>query len=101
MSYYWMHTKCGGRVEKRTCTKCKKRWSFFGALLDPSGLRQAYIPDEKPKTRKTANISGWAKNYPTISTMAERLPAWPRWLRLLVTILILALCITFWRLWCG
>ena len=86
---FWVHTKCGGEVNvlRRTCTKCKKKWGLIAFLIDPTGLR---IGKEVIKESPTS-YSKWADKLPYVGLVAERLPDWPKWARILSLIVFLLL----------
>lgn len=89
----FMHTKCGGEVDvkSRTCLRCKHKWNPIWLRLDPVGIRAIPGIPKKWRTepsKKTA-APAWAEQVPLLTGFVDRLPKWPRWARILVTVLIL------------
>jgi len=82
----WIHMECGGtiNIKSRLCTKCGKTWSFWDFFMDPVEIRPLKTTEEVPET----SYAKWADRVPYVSYFAGRLPNWPRWARILSTLLI-------------
>jgi len=95
MPYY--HRGCNGLIKwypplpiPPRCARCGKRWSPFVLYgLPPKDMvfEHAIKPKLKLKKGKTA-YAKWADQVPMVSFVASRLPNWPRWARILVTLAI-------------
>ena len=87
----WIHTGCGGTIDvkKRTCTKCKKVWNFWNFFMDPVGIRPLKRTEEVPET----SYARWADRVPYVSLIASKLPNWPRWARIISTLLVYGIVI--------
>lgn len=100
------HTKCGGEIDvkKRQCRRCKKKWDPISFRFDPVGIRAMVdkkgrpLPDRQvkskpeeldPLARKLMFIFG----VPYLDTVISKLPKWPRWARILTTVVIVGLVI--------
>lgn len=90
MPYY--HKKDNGRIGlwSRKCSKCGKRWpiSAWFRYPPPKDMTR-YIVDSKGP----ATYSKWADKVPFANVIPRMLPNWPRWVRILVTCLILGVVI--------
>lgn len=97
----YKHTKCGGLVKKRKCQKCGRRWGplhfIFTTELRPEGVlekkRRIRCDGQEHRT--------WIeRKFPSSQTVADVLPQWPRWVRILASLVVLALIglgIWYWR----
>lgn len=90
----YVHTKCGGEIDpkKRVCTKCKKKWNRFSFYFDPSGIRprsgeSSLYPPKKDRQK----YAKWADRTPGAKIIPSLLPNWPRWARILSTVVFLGL----------
>lgn len=113
----FVHVKCGGEidVEKRTCLRCKKKWSRVAFRYDPTGIRPMVdakgklVPDKvSPKAlrektyhgQKTVSPPGWVDRVPLWADLGltglfvKKLPRWPRWARILTTLIFVGVVIT-------
>jgi len=112
----FVHIKCGGEidVEKRRCMRCKKRWSRVGFKIDATGIRPMVdskgqlVPDKVKsstlggKTRRkerTGSVASWTDGIPVwvdlglARVFANWLPRWPRWARILATLIFVGIVI--------
>lgn len=108
----FIHKKCGRKVEVSVlkggrCKKCHKRFwpllSLFSLDLMPAEGR-AEKQDRRTKevvrakveaTKKGKNgrkqYADWAEKVEPAKWTARRLPSWPRWARILSTVIVLSL----------
>ncbi len=94
----YIHAHCGGVVKGRKCLRCGKKWNIISFWVDPSGIRPQIMNREeyekksgaKVTVKKGATYAKWADKLPGVSTVASRLPNWPRWARLLTAGLLVA-----------
>lgn len=103
MRFY--HTKCGGEIDvkKRKCTRCKKKWNPIWFRLDPSSIRPmriAEISHTKPgdkvmrvDRRVPQGKLAWISRVPGANILPSILPNWPRWARILATVVFVAAAI--------
>jgi len=107
------HTKCGGEIDlkARRCTECGKKWNPITFRLDPVGIRLALgrstaIKDnfDRAYSRNRVepaqrNYASWLDRVPKVvdlgltRTLVNKLPRWPRWARVLTTVLVLAIVV--------
>lgn len=82
MGYY--HRKCGGDIAVLTmhCKKCGKRWNPISFLFN-NDIRMAA---PTPKERKPILL--------TREAFIDKLPKWPRWARILSSVIVLGGLIT-------
>lgn len=107
MIYRHIAKKCNGEVDtkSRTCLRCKKHWNWFTFMFSPLSIRMD--PKGKPATeavRKVAlgktDYAKWADKYEKISWVASHLPKWPRWARILATVIVVGgLSVGLYYLW--
>ncbi len=87
MSYY--HKKDNGKIGlwNRKCSKCGKTWpiSAWFKYPAPSDMTKFII---ETKEKKFTTYSKWADKLPGVGAIAELLPDWPRWARILVTVIL-------------
>lgn len=84
----YVHYKCGGAIENNQCSRCHKRWSFFGKWF-ATDIRLAKV-QSKPVIKKGAtDYAKWADKLPGVGSFASRLPKIPRIARILVTIVVI------------
>jgi len=100
MEFY--HTRCGGRIDprKRSCLKCGKKWNPISFSLDPVGIRAKVTPirglttpTKVPTSKLNSSYSTWADKLPSVGRLAGYLPKWPRWARILATIVVVAVIV--------
>ena len=96
----YIHTKCGGNIdiETKTCARCKKHWNLFTWWMTATEIRPiAEIPTRKigNKTLRVPRkqYSSWADRLPGVSTIASGLPNWPRWARILSTLVVVGVIV--------
>ena len=93
----FIHTKCGGNIDTKakTCTRCHKQWNWFTwwmtateirPMPEVPGLRASKLKVSGEREPSRAQYAGWGNKVPGVSTIASRLPNWPRWARILVTL---------------
>lgn len=93
------HTKCGGEIDvkKRQCLRCKKKWDPISFRFDPTGIRPLVDKHGKPKPDKVGgvekehipSIPRWMQYFigaPYLDAFVSRLPKWPRWVRISVSV---------------
>lgn len=56
-------------------------------LKAPKGVRLEYFEKEK----KLSGYAKWGDKFPMVPELAGRLPNWPRWARLLTTLVIVGI----------
>jgi hypothetical protein len=94
MPYY--HSKDGGEILfwQRKCKICGKRWPItaLGSFKIPEGMTTFRVnaPKISPGTTQYAK---WADRVPGAGSVAGRLPNWPRWARILVTLVIVGIIV--------
>ena len=93
MRFY--HTKCGGEIDvkKRQCTRCKKRWDPIWFRFDPTGIRPLVDRKGKPLPEKYQKWVDKSKKYSLTTKVVSRLPKWPRWARILTSVIVIAIVI--------
>lgn len=101
----YIHTKCGGLIEAktRTCTRCHKHWNLLAWWTTVTEIRPVPEKQDRPKGipyRKDAGMeptrkqySKWGDAIPGVSALASRLPNWPRWSRLLTSLIFVGIVI--------
>lgn len=99
MPYIHMGNNCGGEISfwSRRCKKCKKKWPITALFGAKPPWDMGYVIEPK-KERKGATYAKWADKVPGAAYIAQRLPNWPRWKRILAVIIIgaiIALIIKF------
>lgn len=90
----YTHTKCGGMIDpkKRQCLRCKRKWNRFSFWFDPSGIRPTageYPPDMVKPKKERQRYAKWAEGTPGARLIPSLLPNWPRWARILSTVLFI------------
>ena len=91
----YIHTKCGGEIDvkKRQCTRCKKVWNPISFRLDPYGIRPMLdrkgrvMPDRVKPKQQVKSYADWGEVF------VNKLPHWPRWARILTTVVFVAIAI--------
>jgi len=97
--------KCGGEIDfkKLRCSKCGKQWNVLTFWFDPLSIRPMKVPIEVKDIKREKK---WVEKVPGIgyqaSALEEFLPKWPKWARILSTIIFFGLCwlslwFIFWR----
>jgi len=93
----YIHTRCGGVVnyKKRQCTKCRKKWNFFSFWFNPNDIRAQAEPKVKvtSKRRPITASPRWTDTIPGADWFVNLLPKWPRWARILSTIVFVAIVV--------
>ena len=96
----FIHTKCGGDIDVRTktCTNCKKRWNWITWWLSTTEIRPvAEVPTRKVGDRvvrvKRKQYASWGDRLPGVAVIAGRLPNWPRWARIVATLVVLGIIV--------
>jgi len=89
----YVHTHCGGIISSRKCTKCGKKWNIISFLLTPTEIRPQAMSKEEylkktSKTLKKTSYMKWADKLPGVSWVPQHLPNWPRWARILSSIIV-------------
>ncbi len=96
------HNNCGGRIDtgKRTCLRCKRHWNILAFQFNTSITMIQPTRGERERIRKmkVSDTPKWADRLPGVGAVANFLPNWPRWARLLSTCLVIA-GIVFLVLW--
>ncbi len=106
-----IHARCGGQVSVWTgkCRKCHKKWSpLVNFKFPPPEDLILIIPSVNMPTIKKGktDYAKWGdkadKVVPGVTTFASRLPNWPRWARITVTLVFVAILLgiaylVFWR----
>ncbi|MBA7679117.1 hypothetical protein ES703_87400 [subsurface metagenome] len=105
----YLHTRCGGLIDikTRTCLKCKKHWGWLAFRFTLSEIRlvPATMAKNKPRALRikpgTASYSKWGDRIPGVGAIASRLPSWPRWARILVTVafILVVIGLVWWLIW--
>ena len=84
----YVHYRCGGDIVNSQCSRCHKKWSFFGKWF-ATDIRLAKV-QRKPSIKKgSTSYAKWADKTPGVSTFASRLPDIPRVWRIVITFLVL------------
>lgn len=108
----FIHLECGGEVDSgdRTCSRCGYHWNIISFLLSrnlrvlPGGgssVDDRIHKKEERKARLAKKFQGrgdtdyalWADKYLGVGWVASRLPKWPRWVRISVTVAFYSLVI--------
>ena len=96
----YIHIKCGGTIDikTRTCTGCKKHWNLFAWWTTATEIRPVReIPTQKAGDRvirvQRKQYASWANRLPGVSTIASGLPNWPRWARILSTLVVIGMVV--------
>jgi hypothetical protein len=91
MAYY--HKKCNGRISilRRKCTKCGKTWpiSAWFQYPPPKDMTRFIVETRKEPT----SYAKWGDRFPFVGIIARALPNWPRWARILVLCILIALVV--------
>jgi hypothetical protein len=88
----YIHKGCGGTIENDQCSKCHKKWSFFGKWF-ATDIRLAKV-QKKPIVKKgSTSYAKWADNVKGVNTFASHLPNVPRVWRIVITVVVLAVVI--------
>jgi hypothetical protein len=93
MPYY--HTHCMGRIKwipflpiRPKCEKCGKTWSWL-VQYGPRRRDMFFSVEPRDETKK-ATYAKWADSIPGAAAVASRLPNWPKWMRILFFLVIVA-----------
>jgi hypothetical protein len=94
----YIHTpECLGTIDlkKRQCSRCKRKWNRFSLWFDPKGIRpmrEAGDVKKMTKQEEVTTVQRLIKQRVPGGTyavaFANRLPKWPRWARVTVTVVI-------------
>jgi len=90
MPYY--HKKCNGRISilRRRCSKCGKTWPISAWFRYPPPRDMTkYIVEQKAEP----SYAKWADKIPFVSVIPKLLPNWPRWARILVLGILIAVVV--------
>ena len=91
----YIHSGCGGEVDtrKRMCLRCKKKWNPVSFMLTTGEIRpmvdkkgRLVEGPTKKELRHAKPYAKWADKVPGAGWFAGKLPEWPRWARILVTL---------------
>jgi len=104
------HKGCGGEVDTkaRKCLKCNKKWGrssfLFATDLRPMvGVDGQLKTKERPVSEKPlvgqTSYAKWGDKVPGVSQIASHLPNWPRWVRILVFVVVWGGSLTAIILW--
>lgn len=92
----YQHTRCGGEIDvkRRRCLKCKKGWNPISFMVTTNEIRpmvdkKGRVVLNKPVVKPRVTYAPWADKLPGVGKVAGFLPNWPRWARILVTILFI------------
>ena len=91
----YIHKKCGGEINatRRQCIRCKKTWTWLGFQIDPISIRLDRGRSRLPSIRETYKEAyGKQKTIYTAKakSLVSKLPKWPRWVRILVSVVVLS-----------
>ena len=90
----YIHKKpCGGNIVKNQCSKCHKKWSFFGKIV-ATDIRLAKVQSTPIVKKGNTSYAKWADNVKGVNTFASHLPNVPRVWRIVITVIVLAAIIT-------
>ena len=96
----FIHTACGGTIDvkTKTCTGCKKHWNWFTWWMTATEIRPvATLPSRKVGNRTSRvnrkQYASWGNKVPGVAAIAGVLPNWPRWARILVTLVVFGIVI--------
>jgi len=98
----FQHTACGGDIDTKTktCTRCKKHWNWFTWWMTATEIRP--VPERtRPGTLKVAGrkkpirvqYASWGDRLPGVGAIAGRLPNWPRWARIVSTLVVIGIVV--------
>ena len=95
------HVDCGGIIDtkKRQCTRCKHKWGLLDFWFNTGEIRP--IIESKTvraeairrKTYEPKKHAKWAEKVPGATVLPKYLPNWPRWARILSTLVFLAVVV--------
>ena len=94
----YKHIECGGEISpwKMRCLKCGKHWWNPLALVYTKGIRPMSTKEyTKLKTqelldrKKRVTPPKWADRAPGAAILPALLPNWPRWMRILFSLVVL------------
>jgi len=90
----YKHLHCGGEIIGRKCQRCHKYWSRAGFLL-ATDVRPLTDSKRRLREARTKGVTSFreAKSKGVASTkrVVSFLPKWPRWARVLTSLVVLAL----------
>jgi hypothetical protein len=89
----YVHARCGGAIENSQCTRCHKKWSFFGKWF-ATDIRLAKVQTKPIVKKGSTSYAKWADNVKGVNTFASHLPNVPRVWRIVITVVVLAVLIT-------
>ena len=99
----YSHVGCGGMIDKKAkqCTRCKHKWGFFSFYLNAGEIRPVKINRKAAKEATRIAIKSraqqkrdtkhpkWAERTPGATVLPKLLPNWPRWARILSSIIVI------------
>jgi len=96
----FIHSKCGGDIDikTKTCTRCKKHWNWFTWWMTATEIRPiAEMPTQKVGDRvhrvQRKRYASWGDKLPGVGAIASRLPNWPRWARIVSTLVVIGIVV--------
>ena len=89
----YVHARCVGAIENSQCTRCHKKWSFFGKWF-ATDIRLAKVQTKPIVKKGSTSYAKWADNVKGVNTFASHLPNVPRVWRIVITVVVLAVLIT-------
>lgn len=94
MEFY--HKGCGGTIDPvhRRCLKCKKQWNLLSFQVN-NEIRM--VPGTLVKTPVNSGELPWWMDK---TKFVDKLPKWPRWLRIVTVVLVLSIPISI-IIWIG
>ena len=103
----YIHTVCGGLIDTKTktCTRCHKHWNGLTWWLTATEIRPIPEKQDRPKgipyrrdTGIKTQYASWGNKVPGVGTIASGLPNWPRWARVVATVVVVGVVVfLLWR----
>lgn len=94
----YIHTpECLGTIDlkKRQCSRCRKKWNRFSLWFDPKGIRPVreagdvrVLTKQEEVTTVQRLIKQRVPGGHQVVAIANILPKWPRWARVLSTVVV-------------
>ena len=90
----YIHSGCGGEIDtrRRKCLLCGKKWTLISFWLTAGEIRPYKV--EAGAVKRTTSYARWADRIPFVPVVAGHLPNWPRWARILSTVVVYGSIIT-------